>query len=353
MFTPPSAGQRLHLNFNENNLGISPLAREALEGCLGQVNRYPDAPHADLALALAEHHGVSAGQVVLGAGSSQSIHVIIEAVSRRAQDAGRATQVVMPLPTFDAGLTAAAARRLPVRGIALLDNLEADLTGLRAACEDFAGQSIVYLCNPNNPTGTVVSSAELNAWVQGAPETFFLIDEAYVEFVTDPRFEPADAWVREGLPNVCVVRTFSKLHGLAGLRVGYSLSTAEDAALFAGFVPEMPVNLPGLLAARASLADSEFQRRSLEQTLEARDLVVQTLEHLGLRYVGPNGNFVFHELLASVGGNRSYRHRMRELHIVVGRDFPDYEGWNRLSLGTPDEMRHMTAQMMQVLGQVE
>ncbi|ADY26858.1 Histidinol-phosphate transaminase [Deinococcus proteolyticus MRP] len=353
MFTPPSAAQRLHLNFNENNLGISPLARQALEECLVQVNRYPDRPHGELVAALAAHHGVSPQQVVLGAGSSQSIHVIIEAVARRAQDRGQAAQVVMPLPTFDAGLTAAAARRLPVRGVPLLDNLEADLAALQAACEDFSGQSIVYLCNPNNPTGTVVSSAELKAWVQSAPDTFFLIDEAYVEFVDDPRFTPADAWVREGLANVCVVRTFSKLHGLAGLRVGYSLSTAEDAGLFASFVPEMPVNLPGLLAARASLTDTEFQRRSLEQTLEAREIVLETLDRLGLRYVGPNGNFVFHELPHSVGDNRSYRRRMRELHIVVGRDFPAYERWNRLSLGTPEEMRHMTAEMMKVLGALE
>ncbi|MDO4262756.1 MAG: histidinol-phosphate transaminase [Deinococcus sp.] len=350
MFTPPSADRRLLLHFNENNLGVSPLARQALEGGLSRVNRYPDAPQTELVAALAEHHGVRPQQVVLGAGSSQSIHITVEAVARRAQDAGQATQVVMPLPTFDAGQTAAAARRLPVRGVPLLDNLEADLLGLRAACEEFAGQSIVYLCNPNNPTGTVVSSAELKAWVTGAPDTFFLIDEAYVEFVDDPRFVAADAWVREGLANVAVVRTFSKLHGLAGLRVGYSLSTAEDARLFAAFVPEMPVGLPGLLAARASLADTEFQRHSLEQTLEARGIVVQTLERLGLRYVGPNGNFVFHELPASVGGNRGYRRRMSELHIAVGRDFPAYGGWNRLSLGTPDEMRYMSAEMMKVLG---
>ena len=197
------------------------------------------------------------------------------------------------------------------------------------------------------------SSAELKQWVLADPDTFFLIDEAYVEFVDDPRFEPADAWVREGLSNVCVARTFSKLHGLAGLRVGYSLSTAENTRLFAEFASDLPVNVAGLLAARASLADTEFQRRSLQTTLEARSILLDTLRGLGLRFVGPNGNFVFHELPTSVGDAKSYRQRMHDLHIVVGRDFPVYERWNRLSLGTPDEMRHVTGEMMKVLGQRE
>ncbi|RTR29897.1 aminotransferase class I/II-fold pyridoxal phosphate-dependent enzyme [Deinococcus radiophilus] len=353
MFRPPTSEQPLKLNFNENNQGISPLAHEALLSALAEVHRYPDRPHAELTVALAEHHGVGPQQVTLGSGSSQIIHIIVGAVARRAQDAGQPTQVVMPVPTFDAGASAAAARRLPVQAIPLRGNLEADLIALQAACEDFDGQSVVYLCNPNNPTGTVVDSAELRAWVEAAPQTLFLIDEAYVEYVTDSRFQPVDAWVRDGLPNVAVARTFSKLHGLAGLRVGYSLSSQENAALFATFLPEMPVNLLGLLAARASLGDTDFQRRSLDQTLLARRRVLDTLDRLGLRYADPQANFVFHELPAHLGGNRSYRQRMRERHVIVGRDFAAYEGWNRLSLGTPEEMAHVTAEMMQVLGQKE
>lgn len=352
-FTPPTAEQRLSLNFNENSLGISPHALSALQEGLSRSNRYPDQPYEALLAALADRHGVKREQVVLGAGSSQCIYVIIEAVACRAQGQGQATQVVMPVPTFDAGIAASQARNLPVRGISLLDNLEANLVAMRAACDDFDGQSIVYLCNPNNPTGTVVSSAELKEWVLAAPQTFFLIDEAYVEYVTDPRFEAADAWVREGLPNVSVARTFSKLHGLAGLRVGYCLASPENAAMFAGHTSDLPVSVVGLLAARASLEDAEFQQRSLRLTLEARDIVVETLKNLGLRYAAPNGNFVFHELPASVGSNRDYRQRMHDLHIVVGRDFEAYERWNRVSLGTPEEMRHMTGEMLRVLGERE
>lgn len=257
----------------------------------------------------------------------------------------------MPVPTFDEGPRAAQAQRLPVCGVPLLDNLEADLEALRAACEAFAGRSIVYLCNPNNPTGTVVSSADLREWVLGAPDTFFLLDEAYVDFVTDPRILPADAWVREGLPNVTTLRTFSKLHGLAGLRVGYSLSAPAQAQKWAAYSSDLPANTLGLLAARASLADTEFQQRSRETVLASRAAITGTLQRLGLRYAAPNGNFVFYELPAWAGTNSDFRERMHALHIRVGRDFTPYERWNRLSTGTAEETAHVTAVLTELLSQ--
>lgn len=353
LFTPPTARQRLPLNFNENSLGISPLAQEALRNGVQRANRYPDSPYLALQEVLAAYHGVATEQVLLGAGSSQCIYVTIGAVAGQARAQGQAVQAVMPVPTFDAGMLAAQAHHLAVKGVPLLPNLEADLGAMRSACEAFDGQSIVYLCNPNNPTGTVISSAELKEWVTAAPHTHFLIDEAYVEFVTDPLFEAADAWVREGLSNVSVARTFSKLHGLAGLRVGYSLATPQTAALISQNMSDLPVSVMGLLAARASLSDTEFQERSLRLTLESRALVVETLERLGLRYAAPNGNFVFHELPLAIGSNRDYRERMHHLHIMVGRDFEAYERWNRVSLGTPDEMHHVTGEMLRVLGETE
>lgn len=337
--------QPVLLQFNENNMGISKQAKAAIIESIGLANRYPDELQAALLTTVAEFVRLPENQVMLAGGSSQCLSASFAALFTRARMQDKAVQMVMPVPTFDSGPIAAEIHNVPMQAIPLLDNLEADLAALRAASDNFDGWSVVYLCNPNNPTGTVVDGGELERWIREDAEqgagTFFMLDEAYWEYAVNPRFRSGLELVREGLPNVAVTRTFSKMHGLAGLRVGYLMGQEDDVRLFRSFLSDLPVNALGLAAARASLLDEDFQRESLEHNAESRQIVVDTLKRLGLRYAESNANFVFHELPGNVGNNRNFRRKMRELNVYVGRDFSPYTGWTRLSLGTPEEMRHV------------
>lgn len=347
-FRKPSAERPLLLNFNENNLGMAPSARAAVVDALSHGNRYPDDENDALTAQIAQKFGFKPENVSLGTGSSQCINSVIYACVHRSRQAGRQVQVVAPDPTYSIGEVVAGSLNVPVAKVPLNARMEADLGALQQACEAFDGDSIVYLCNPNNPTATVVSSAELEKWVLSAPEsTFFLIDEAYWDFVVDPRFFTAARWVKAGRQNVAVVRTFSKLYALAGLRVGYTLATSELITKFEAFQSLDNMNLAGLVAASASLADQAFVSRSLASVAESRRIVTRALDELGLKYASSNGNFILHEIRGTVP---AYRDAMnKRFHIKVGRDFAPYTTWSRLTLGTPEEMRYFVECFKQVM----
>ena len=224
----------------------------------------------------------------------------------------------------------------PKGSLPLTGDMHFDLPALQAAARDFDGHTVFYLCNPNNPTATITPAAQLDAWIKAAPAgQFFILDEAYAEFVSDPAFVSGIDWIKAGRSNLAVTRTFSKLYALAGLRVGYAIADAETINACEAFMALDNTNLAGAVAALASLRDSDFQQRSRASIDRARQIVIATLDELGLRHVPSHANFIFHE----VGGEvKTYQERMKAEHIIVGREFPPAVGWSRLTLGTPEEM---------------
>ena len=196
---------------------------------------------------------------------------------------------------------------------------------------------MLYVCNPNNPTGTITSTNQLKTWIGNAADNhYFLLDQAYLEYVNNPSFESGVEWVKQGLSdNLIVIHTFSKLCALAGMRVGYAISNPQAIEAVEAFMSMDNTNLSGAVAAIATLNDAEFLELSLRTTNQSRQMTETVLDELELRYLPSQTNFIFHEIK---GGLKTYIARMRDSGIKVGRDFPPITGFNRVTLGTPDEM---------------
>jgi histidinol-phosphate aminotransferase len=324
---PAEADDTLWLNWNENALGLAPTARKAIAEAVAVGHRYPDAFRDRLTAKLASRHGVSTDSVILGAGSTQVLQAIVLAA------AAPGARLVLAAPTFEAVLRYQRPLGLRVERVPLDDRYAHDLERVLARAGD--GPALIYLCNPNNPTATLTPSAEIDEAIDKAPENvLFAVDEAYAEYVRAPGFRSAVDWV-EKAPNVVVVRTFSKIYAMAGLRVGYGIAHPETAARLRSYLSLDNVNGLGLAAALEVLEDPELVPRSRAINERAKEITQACLRELELTYLPSHTNFLMHRVPGDLG---SYRQRMEERGIRVGRPFPPLTGYNRLSLGLPRQM---------------
>ncbi|CCV31284.1 TPA: histidinol-phosphate transaminase [Yersinia enterocolitica] len=332
----PSEQQPLLLNFNENSLGMSPKAHQAIIDALPTAFRYPDAAREQLITNIAAEYQLKTENISLGNGSSETIQAVIQAVIHQAERDNKPIQLVVPDPTFNYAELYAKPFGIPIEKVVLTKEMAFDLPAMQKKVADFNGRSIVYLCNPNNPTATITPANLITAWVKNAtPETLFILDEAYAEFVSNPAFSSAISLVQAGHRNVLVTRTFSKIFALAGLRIGYGIAHPELISMVENFVSLDNTNTAGAVAALASLQDKPFVQYSRQSTDQARRIVTRALDQLKLAYLPSEANFVFHRVTGDV---KTYQNRMKQYHVFVGREFPPAVGWNRLTLGTPEEM---------------
>ena len=327
--------QPLLLNYNENSLGMAPSARQAVSASLSAAFRYPDDAREALMEAVAKADKVSMKHVTLGNGSSEIIQMAVQAFALRE------AQLVCPDPTFNYAELYAKPLGTKITKVPLNAQMGFDLAKMRAATEQFAGPSVVYLCNPNNPTATITPAKDIEAWIKSAPpRVFFIVDEAYHDYATDSRYRSAIPLVQAGLKNLVVARTFSKVYALAGLRIGYGVAHPEVIAKLDEFASIDNTNIAAAAAATASLNDKAFIQTSLASTNKSRDIVTKVLNELKLEYLPSQANFIFHRVK---GDTATYRDRMKARHVMVGRPFDHTDGWNRLTLGTPQEMEAFVA----------
>lgn len=319
----------LRLDSNENPLGLAPAARKAVIGGLGEANRYPGDSRAELTGALAEAHGVKPENIVLGAGSTEVLQMAVQALGTPK------SPLVVADPTFEDVPRYAEPFTYRLKKVPLDQRHAHDLGRMRERAEAWGGRALVYLCNPNNPTGTLTPSAEVDAWIESAPANiFFLIDEAYYELVEDPAYWTCRKWI-EKRPNVVVVRTFSKIYGMAGMRLGYGMAHPETAAELRRFMSSNNANHLANVAGLASLRDSELIARGRRTNDRARRILYSVLEELDLEYLPCHTNFVMHRINGDLD---TYRERMYQQRILVGRPFPPMLEYNRVSIGLPEEM---------------
>jgi histidinol-phosphate aminotransferase len=206
---------------------------------------------------------------------------------------------------------------------------------MRALARDAIGPVLVYICNPNNPTGTLTASKDLDAWIAEAPErVLFAVDEAYYEFVSDPSYWSAEKWIATH-KNVFVVRTFSKIYAMAGLRLGYALAHPEAADRLSRYSAGNNANYLALVAAQASLSDRPFEQKSLDTNRAGLRVAHRCLDELGLEYLPSHTNFLMHRIQGDLA---TYNRRMRERDVIVGRAFPPMLSYSRVSIGLPEEM---------------
>ncbi len=317
----------IRLSSNENPLGISAAAKEALLGALVDANRYPTAYRGPLIDGLAQYLGVKPTNITLGFGSTEILQVATHAFQ------GPNVPLVIAEPTFEDINDYQDTAPFEVIAIPLTADLQHDVGRMREAAS--RRPSVVYFCNPNNPTGTITSSRDIDNWIADAPATTtFVMDEAYLEYVTDDSFWPSLKWI-EQKPNVIVVRTFSKIFGMAGLRLGYAVSHPNTAARLDEFTVQNSPNVLAGAAGLASLTDNGVVSRGVAVNEESKAIVHTTLDELGLEYLPTNTNFLMHRINGELG---TYIGRMREAGLLVGRPFPPMLEWNRLSFGLPNEM---------------
>ncbi|MGI2258711.1 pyridoxal phosphate-dependent aminotransferase [Shewanella sp. GXUN23E] len=326
----PAQSGPLALNFNENSLGLPPASMKALQQALPQAFRYPDAARSELMQALAEYLGLQTEQLIYGNGSSEVLKMSLDAM------ATSNAQLVMPDPTFGVIEDYALARGMKVVKVPLNAALQTDIAAMQAAVTGHNGKSVVYLCNPNNPTGLLLPGGELRQWLgQASDKLEFIIDEAYAEYVQQPEFESAITQVKAGNPHVAVARTFSKIYALAGLRVGYGIAETSMLNRMTAQASIDNANIAGCVAAKAALQDKDWLALSIKNNQQSLALVMETLNALGLEALPCNANFIFHRINSDTS---EYQQRMADAGILVGRQFNHTNGWNRLSLGRPDEM---------------
>ncbi len=273
----------IKLASNENPLGAGAQAKEAALAALNEMGRYPDGNGYALKQALAERLDVLSEQVTLGNGSNDVLELVARAFAGGEQEViySQYAFAVYPIVTQAVG-----ARAVVVPALDWGHDLQAMSKAVTQRTR------LVFIANPNNPTGTWVEGKALEKFIQGLPPQVILVmDEAYFEYVELPGYSNCVPWVSR-YPNLIVTRTFSKVHGLAGLRVGYGISTPEVAEVLNRVRQPFNVNTVALAAARAALYDEEHLYRSLEVNRQGMKQLVDAFERMNLAYIPSAGNFV-------------------------------------------------------------
>ena len=303
-------------------------------------SRYPFARVEVLRKAVAQYMGGKTDNILLTHGSAEAIRASIE--SYKTAD----VQVVAPELTYSDGTDTADKNGMKVTRVAMGKDWSIDIAAMKKAVSSWKGSSVVYFVNPNNPTSTIVNSTELLDWIASRPaRTVFVVDEAYAEFVADPTFKSAKTLVDAGFENVIVLRTFSKIFAMAGMRLGFAYAAPATIARVKKHVAyDIMMSVPAIEAALAELADPAFLTYSREQNAEARTILTAALDKLGIAYLPSQTNFVFMNLKAPL---KPFADRMKAEAIWVGRPFPPALTWCRVSLGIPAETAYFVKKLFE------
>lgn len=325
----------IKLASNENPLGVSPFAQRAIRSVLDGLARYPDGNGFELKQALSRRYGVAPESVVLGNGSNDVLEIAARAFLTPQASAvySQHAFVVYPL----------AVQAMGARGIEVpAKNFGHDLDAmLRAVGPD---TRLVFVANPNNPTGTMVPSSELEAFVAALPAHVLLVlDEAYNEYLAPELVADSVGWLNK-FTNLLIIRTFSKVYGLAGLRVGYAFGTPGVADLMNRVRQPFNVNSVSLAAAAAALDDKDFVRQSFELNRTGMVQITAGLQRLGIEYIPSYGNFVSFKVQDARGVYQKLLKAGVIVRPIASYGMPDYL---RVSTGLESE----NARFLDSLGQ--
>lgn len=333
-FGPPA--EEAHLVFNENPYGPSPRAIEAMAAAAAAGCYHVDDIEPRLVEMIARRFRVAPEQIVLGNGS-------FEVLVAAARAWGASGAVLAPELMFDEPVKRAEAHGVRRVTVSLGADMGIDLAALAARAGPDIG--LVYLCNPNNPTGMLLDAGTLRQFARALPAgKTLLVDEAYCELTDDPERASVIDLVREGR-DVIVTRTFSKIFGLAGLRVGYAITTPANAARIRAQCGTISVNSAGLAAALASFEDDGFMTFSRARIAEGRGMILDAARRAGLRTLPSQTNFVFVE----VPDANAMRDGMAKRGIAIRGAYGKWTRWSRVSTGRIEHVRRYVAALPEVL----
>lgn len=318
--------KNVRLSANENPYGPSPVAVEAMRNALVRVPRYPDDEMDAMIAAIAKANGVSEDQVILGNGSSDILKVVAAAFTSPER------KLVMADPTFEAIEHYARAAGANTIKFPLDASYAHDLAKMGAV----ADTGVVYICNPNNPTGSITPKQRVRSFVDAVPPlTVVLIDEAYHHYVESGDYESVIPLIASH-PNLVVARTFSKIYAMAGLRAGYAIASREIASRMRNQQQWDAMNVIALTGARASLGDTRHVAEGKRLNTSTKRDTIATLRGLGYSVVPSEANFIMIDTRKHV---KPVIASMRERGVRVGRLFPAMPNYLRVTVGTPPEMQ--------------
>ena len=326
---------------NENPLGASKAAVAAMQEALKTIALYPDGNGFDLKDALAKRYAVEHAQIVLGNGSNDLLELAARAFLKQGD---KTVYSAHAFAVYALATQAVGATGITVPAQAFGHDLEAMReTAVREQAK------MVFVANPNNPTGTFLSGAALLSFMRALPANILVVlDEAYNEYLPAALRYDSVSWLKE-FPNLIVSRTFSKAYGLAGLRVGYALMHPQVADMLNRVRQPFNVNSVALAAATAALADTAFVQETFALNQAGMTQITDGLRKLGLEYIESYGNFVSFRI---AGAGRMFR-RLLELGVIV-RPIANYDmaDWLRVSIGLPEENEKFLSALQQAMGEV-
>jgi histidinol-phosphate aminotransferase len=334
---PLESTRPIRLNANENPYGPSKAVREVLTANFDEACRYPFRALSSLERMIAEKEGVDTDCVVVTGGSTEGLKTagLIYGLN--------GGEIIAADPTFQALMNYAEIFGAFVHRVPLNEALEHDLDAMSHRITGKTG--LVFLCNPNNPTGTLLDAGRLRDFcVSHDHQAVIFSDEAYYDFITEPDYPSMVSLVKEGR-NVIVSKTFSKVFGLAGMRVGYLIARPDVAARLRDAVMAN-TNTLAVEAAKKALTDIDFYKYSVAKTLESKGIIYDTLDTLGLPYIRSHTNFVFFKTGRPI---QQLIPAMEKEQVLIGRPFPPMYDWARISTGTTEEMHLFSKALTKVL----
>jgi len=317
----------IKLTANENPYGPSPMARKAMADAILSSNRYTWDVTTQLREKIGAMYGFNQDYVVMGAGSSEILGVVAQLASLQRGNAISAD------PTFSIWATAAERLGIQINRVPLTAEKKNDLRTMLSKLN--SETRLFYICNPNNPTGTILPSAVIrDAALEASKQCYVLLDEAYLEYTDEPSLA---SLVKEN-KNIIVAKTFSKIYGLAGARVGYAIAHPDTIRQMTSLQPwsNAGTSAVSLAAALASLDDKSFLANSKKWNREASDFTEKELRSIGFSVIPSNTNFIYYSL-GNFSGN--WPELLKTKNILTGRIVESNGQWTRTTIGTMDEMK--------------
>lgn len=320
----PAPGM-IRLNSNENPYGPSPKALKVAAEAAARGAYYPGPIEQDLLAMIAERHHLVLANMALSSGSNEALCAAMAAF-------GKKGRILVPGLTYGPHLRYGRTIGVEIVRVALRDDMSIDLAAMAAAVDDSI--AMVYICNPNNPTGMTLDGEELRAFCKSVgAKTTVLVDEAYNELTDDPDYTSMVDLVRQN-ENVIVMRTFSKIYGLAGLRIGYVMAPAELTKFVADHIMSWP-NIVGIAAALVSYQDQSFITFSKSKIVEGRQLVMDVFDAHDVTYLASQTNFVYADIKQNA---TEFAKKMLQRNVRIRGIYEPYATYSRVSMGRIEDL---------------
>ena len=343
-YNPRSKSSIVKLSSNENPYGPSERVLNAIKNSFNDACRYPYEFIQELQKTLAKKHDVPIESIVITGGSNEALRITGLAISNKGGN------IVAGQPTYLALMNYAEAWGAEIKWVPVDSDKGYDLKKIRGSIDKET--NMVFIANPNNPTGTLLKANSLADFCEDiSKQTLVFCDEAYYDYINEKDYPSMDYLVRKG-ENVIISRTFSKVYGMAGLRIGYLVlkpKLADD--LFGKYSPYgrpnimAQTNVLAVAAASEALKDTDFYKFSLKKANEEKDKIYKLLDYLDLKYVKSSTNFVFFESKKHIDKLTA---EMLEKGVRIGRPFPPFYDWCRISTGTSQEVDIFIESMLEV-----